>query len=165
MAATGGQAEQTLQVDWDLVEERVGSRLPSDYKRLVEQFGKGTFDDGYIDLPLPDELVTWARFHADSGVLPWAGNEQEMRLCWITDGADPDVWPVCVMGAGQLGTGDRFDCTATELIVRMLTDPHHPYAVPIDYISPWSADHTSHWFVPFGSPYRWESITPRPPGV
>ncbi|GGX84101.1 hypothetical protein GCM10010515_59600 [Streptomyces fructofermentans] len=42
--------------------------------------------------------------------------------------------------------GDRFDCTATELISGMLTDPRHPYTIPADY--------TTHWFVPEGSPYR-----------
>ncbi|MFE5584134.1 SMI1/KNR4 family protein [Kitasatospora sp. NPDC056531] len=145
VTATAWGAEQTLQIDWASVEERLGSPLPGDYKRLVERFGKGTFDDGYIDLHVPEDLADWTQFHAETGALPWASNEQEMLFCWITDGADADAWPVCVMGVGD-DVGDRFDCTATELIVRVLTDSRHPYTIPADY--------TSHWFVPCGSPYR-----------
>ncbi|MEE1783239.1 hypothetical protein PUR71_09980 [Streptomyces sp. SP17BM10] len=145
VTATGWDAEQTLQVDWTSAEDRVGSRLPGDYKRLIEWFGKGTFDDGYVDLHVPDDLAAWTQFHADTGVLPWASNEQEMLFCWITDEAAPEAWPVCVMGVGD-DDGDRFDCTATELMVRMLTEPQHPYTIPADY--------SSRWFVSFGDAYR-----------
>ncbi|MFD3679881.1 SMI1/KNR4 family protein [Streptomyces sp. NPDC058613] len=120
---------QVLQIDWTTVEEHLGSRLPSDYKQLMERFGKGTFDDGYIDLHLPEDLVVWAGFHEETGALPWASNEQELLLCWVTDGADPDAWPVCVIEAGE-DVGDRFECTATELILQMLTYPQHPYTDP-----------------------------------
>nr|WSX54172.1 SMI1/KNR4 family protein [Streptomyces sp. NBC_00974] len=137
--------KQVLQVDWTGVEECLGYQLPSDYKRLVERFGKGTFDDGYIDLHAPEDLAAWASFHEQTGALPWASNEQELLLCWVTDGADPDTWPVCVMEVSE-DDGDRFECTATELILQMLTDPQHPHTIPADY--------TSHWFVPEGSPYR-----------
>ncbi|MFE5520064.1 SMI1/KNR4 family protein [Streptomyces virginiae] len=87
--------KQVLQVDWTGVEGRLGCRLPSDYKRLVERFGKGTFDDGYIDLHAPEDLAAWASFHEQTGALPWASNDQELLLCWVTDAADPDTWPVC----------------------------------------------------------------------
>ncbi|MGW6687840.1 SMI1/KNR4 family protein [Streptomyces sp. NPDC054961] len=145
VSAAGWGTKQALQVDWAAVEEGLGYRLPSDYKRLVERFGKGTFDDGYIDLHAPEDFVVWARFHEETGALPWASNEQELLLCWITGGADPDAWPVCVMEVSE-DVGDRFDCTATELILQMLTDPQHPCTIPADY--------GSHWFVPEGSPYR-----------
>ncbi|MFJ7154384.1 SMI1/KNR4 family protein [Streptomyces sp. NPDC101118] len=138
-------SEQVLQVDWAAAERRLGYRLPGDYKRLVERFGKGTFDDGYVDLHLPEDLAAWAAFHEETGALPWASNELELVYCWLTEGEDPDAWPVCVMGVGE-DVGDRFDCTATELILRVLTDPQHPYAIPADY--------TSHWFVPEGAAFR-----------
>ncbi|MFE9797172.1 hypothetical protein ACFYRL_36295 [Streptomyces goshikiensis] len=83
-----------LQADWAGVEGRLGYRLPSDHKRLVERFGKGTFDDGYIDLPAPEDLAAWGLFHEQTGALPWASNEHELLLCWVTDAADPHTWPV-----------------------------------------------------------------------
>ncbi|WP_190038694.1 hypothetical protein [Streptomyces fructofermentans] len=54
--ATDWTTEQARQVDWTAVEGSLGRSLPNDYKRLVERFGEGTFDDGYIDLHAPEDL-------------------------------------------------------------------------------------------------------------
>ena len=43
------QPAQRPDVEWAEVESRVGTALPSDYKRMVETFGEGAFD-GYLDL-------------------------------------------------------------------------------------------------------------------
>jgi hypothetical protein len=32
------------ELDWTSVEERLGLRLPLDYKRLIEAYGQGSFD-------------------------------------------------------------------------------------------------------------------------
>ncbi|MFE4369674.1 hypothetical protein ACFRMN_15865 [Streptomyces sp. NPDC056835] len=42
------QPAQRPDVDWAEVESRLGTALPSDYKRMVETFGNGAFD-GYLD--------------------------------------------------------------------------------------------------------------------
>ncbi|MEU8975904.1 hypothetical protein AB0D11_43130 [Streptomyces monashensis] len=43
------QPAQRPDVDWAEVESRLGTALPSDYKRMVETFGVGAFD-AYLDL-------------------------------------------------------------------------------------------------------------------
>ncbi len=67
------------------------------------------------------------------------GNEHEQSFHWITEGPDPDRWPVYVTGA-QPEAGHRFDCTATEYLFRHLTDPQHPVPMPVDFRAHWFMD-------------------------
>ncbi|MEU1787264.1 SMI1/KNR4 family protein [Streptomyces sparsogenes] len=148
-------------VDCAAAEARLGTALPSDYKRLVETFGHGAFD-GFLDVRLPADIVKsaefaagWAKTHGlrswephppfpePGGLLPWAGTEHETSFYWITEGPDPDAWPVYVTEVGP-EAGDRFDMTASEFVFRMLTDPDHPYSIPADF--------AAHWFMNYNPP-------------
>ncbi|MEV5009253.1 MULTISPECIES: hypothetical protein [unclassified Streptomyces] len=130
-----------------------GNALPSDYKALVETFGDGMFD-GFHCVFMPDELIKSAElaarlgqapwephppFPASGGLVPWMGNEHGQSFHWITEGPDPDRWPVYVTGA-EPEAGDRFDCTATEYLFRHLTDPQHPIPMPVDFRAHWFMD-------------------------
>ncbi|MGY0059598.1 SMI1/KNR4 family protein [Streptomyces sp. LZ34] len=147
--------------DCAAAEARLGTALPSDYKRLVETFGDGSFD-GYLDVYLPADLVKSAEWAADwakaygtrswephppfpepGGLLPWASTEQELSFYWITEGPDPDTWPVYVRDV-EPEAGDRFDMTATEFVFRMLADPEHPYSMPAAF--------AAHWFMNYNRP-------------
>ncbi|MFF0431695.1 hypothetical protein ACFYU9_05630 [Streptomyces sp. NPDC004327] len=76
--------DQRPDMDWAERESRLGTALPSDYKRMVQTFGKGAFD-GFLDL----NQEPWTDLGED-GLLIWAGTEHENLYCWRVDGGDPD---------------------------------------------------------------------------
>ena len=132
------QPAQRPDVDWAEAESRLGSALPSDYKRMVETFGVGAFD-GYLDL----NQEPWTRLRED-GLLIWAGTEHEDLYCWRADGEDPDRWPVVVRSFD--GEDVLFDCQDDEVFCRIITDPHHPFTMARYF--------DTHWFMN----YRGRSI-------
>ncbi|MFE3168203.1 hypothetical protein [Streptomyces sp. NPDC059224] len=60
-------AARRQDVDWAEVESRLGTAVPSDYKRMAETFGEGAFD-GFLDL----NQEPWTGLRED-GLLSWAG--------------------------------------------------------------------------------------------
>ncbi|MFF3014749.1 SMI1/KNR4 family protein [Streptomyces sp. NPDC057939] len=103
--------------DWAVVEAGLGTRLPEDYKRLVEAYGWGEFCD-FLHLHTPfgtseHNGIEWQRAHptgsrerdrrrhpyplhpAPGALLIWGTTMDADRLCWRTDGA-PEEWPVVV---------------------------------------------------------------------
>ncbi|MGW4567902.1 hypothetical protein ACWEN3_37840 [Streptomyces sp. NPDC004561] len=118
-------------VDWAEVESGLGTALPSDYKRMVETFGEGSFD-GYLDLN--QEPGTHL---GQDGLLIWAGTEHEDLYCWRSDGDDPDRWPVVVRSFD--GKDLVFERRTAEFVCRILVDPHHPYTMARYF--------DTHWFM------------------
>ncbi|MFB7363873.1 hypothetical protein [Streptomyces hydrogenans] len=154
-------------VDWADVEARLGTALPVDYRQLAEVFGEGAFDD-HLRLYVPGsdargfDLVgnalrsgAWAREHgagpwepygvhpAPGGLLQWGGTERADAFHWLTEGDDPERWPV-VAHAGDSASWARFDGTVTAFLHAVLTDRHHPFSL---------ARHIDgHWFTSYGEP-------------
>ncbi|MFV2172051.1 hypothetical protein ACFHW2_15135 [Actinomadura sp. LOL_016] len=145
---TAGTVPLAPAPDWAAVESRVGTALPCDYKLLVETFGcDGLFDESF-HVVSPEELIWHTEVHADGGLvpggehpppfpapgglIPWSDNENEERFFWITEGPDPDRWPVYALDS--LNEGSRFECTATEFLFRQLTDPALPLTTTSDYV-------------------------------
>ncbi|MEU4064107.1 SMI1/KNR4 family protein [Streptomyces wedmorensis] len=105
--------------DWTTAETAIGTRLPGDYKRLVETYGWGEFCDFlYLRTPFGTSEyngIEWqsARLTGPSerdcdrypyplqpapgGLLVWGTTMDADRLCWLTSGP-PDDWPVVVWG-------------------------------------------------------------------
>ncbi|MGW2254749.1 hypothetical protein ACWCXH_31840 [Kitasatospora sp. NPDC001660] len=80
-------------------------------------------DPGIADLYHPYRLHP-----APGGLLQWAGSEQADQFYWLTDGPDPNRWPVIARN----DDGDhqaRFDGSTTEFIHRLLTDHRHPFSI------------------------------------
>ncbi|MEU9139314.1 SMI1/KNR4 family protein [Streptomyces sp. NPDC048404] len=103
--------------DWIAVETVIGTRLPEDYKRLVEAYGWGEFCD-FLSLRTPfainrhngiqwqsprptgspegdPERYPYPLHPAPGGLLIWGTTMDADRLCWLTDGV-PEQWPVVV---------------------------------------------------------------------
>ncbi|MEX0171416.1 hypothetical protein MRBLMG1_004065 [Streptomyces sp. LMG1-1-1.1] len=120
-------------IDWGKVEARVGMRLPSDYKRMVETFGEGSFD-AYLGL----NQEPWTDLKED-GLLVWAGTEHEDLYCWRIDDGDPDRWCVAV----QTFDGELvpFSCSTAEFVCRILTEPDHPFTMARYF--------ETHWFMSY----------------
>ncbi|MEU5770079.1 hypothetical protein ABZ782_29635 [Streptomyces asoensis] len=118
-------------VHWAETESRLGTALPSDYKRMVETFGAGAFD-GFLGL----NQEPWTHYRED-GLLIWASTEHENLYCWRTEGDDPDRWPVVVRSFD--GEDVPFACGTAEFVCRTLTDPHQRFTLA-EYFD-------THWFM------------------
>ncbi|MGW0777625.1 hypothetical protein ACWD01_29160 [Streptomyces sp. NPDC002835] len=166
VAVTGWDTTRVRAVDWVAVETRLGTALPSDYKRLAELFGAGAFD-GYLQLQVPDAvsesedivrhtvwLGEWARTHgselwtpyevypAPGGLLKWASSEQADEFYWLTEDPDPDRWPVLVT-EDIPDSWVRFDGTTAEFVHRMLTEREHPFSTARYFDTHWFQSHGS----------------------
>ncbi|HCA85815.1 MAG TPA: hypothetical protein DEQ61_10140 [Streptomyces sp.] len=125
------QPAQRPDVDWAEVETRLGTALPSDYKRMVETFGEGAFD-GFLDL----NQEPWTHLRQDR-LLIWASTEHENLYCWRADSDDPDRWPVVVRSFDDEDVS--FDCQTAEFVCSILIDPHHPFTMARFF--------DTHWFM------------------
>ncbi|MFI0242453.1 SMI1/KNR4 family protein [Streptomyces sp. NPDC016845] len=122
--------------DWAAAERTLGTRLPDDYKRLVETYGRGDFWDALClctpfgdanpvrlaaDLaedygPLREsapEDYPYPLFPEPGGLLAWAVTDCGGHVCWLTEGA-PASWPVIVWSRDD--DHERFDCSAAEFL-------------------------------------------------
>jgi len=157
---------RTRTIDWAAVEERLGTALPGDYKRLAEVFGEGAFD-GFLSLYVPQARVRGMDFvdHAEylagfaasqgtavwrpydvhpaaGGLLQWGSSEQEGQFYWLTSDRDPDTWPV--LSCDDLpDSWHRFEGSAAEFVFRMLTERGHPYSTARYF--------DTHWFETYES--------------
>ncbi|MFE9023752.1 hypothetical protein ACFYNL_34995 [Streptomyces sp. NPDC007808] len=117
-------------IDWTGTQARLGTALPSQYKRMVETFGEGAFD-GFLSL----HQEPWTHLR-EEGLLVWAGTERKNLYCWRVDD-HPDRWPVVVRSFD--GEDVSFDCRTAEFVCRVLTDPHHPFTMARYF--------DTHWFM------------------
>ncbi|KND37470.1 hypothetical protein IQ60_02995 [Streptomyces europaeiscabiei] len=124
---------QRPDIDWATTEARMGTRLPRDYKRMVETFGEGAFD-AYLHL----NQEPWADFQKD-GLLVWAGTEHENLYCWQTDDNDPDRWPVTIQTLD--GENVTFDGSTAEFVCRILVEKDHPFTMAHYF--------DTHWFMTY----------------
>ncbi|MFK4597692.1 hypothetical protein RKD30_004359 [Streptomyces pristinaespiralis] len=166
VAITGWDTSRLRTYDWTAVETRLGTALPSDYKQLVEIFGNGAFD-GFLALQTPDApcasadivrhtewLGEWARtrgselwrpyavYPVPGGLLQWGSTEQAHGFYWLTEGPDPDRWPVLVT-EDLPDSWVRFDGPTAEFVHRMLTRREHPFSTARYF--------DTHWFESYES--------------
>ncbi|MFJ5780238.1 hypothetical protein [Streptomyces sp. NPDC093094] len=131
-------------VDWDQAERALGAALPADYKRLVETYGDGIFDET-VWLLVPDSAYDSCDLHAQAKerdeilavlwefedkpaglqetgarVIPWAFEEGSGAfLYWLVrPGRHPDEWTVLYNeGRGPLWEHHDMGCLAFLLAV------------------------------------------------
>lgn len=168
LAATGRDLTATRHpVDWADVEARLGTALPADYRQLAEVLGEGAFD-GFLRLYAPGsdehggDLVgnalrqaDFVRVHggalwkpyevypAPGGLLQWGDTEQATTFYWLTEGTDPDRWPILAT-EDDFSSWVRFDGTVTEFLYRVLTDPRQPFSLARYF--------DRHWFESYEEP-------------
>lgn len=132
--------------DFAAIEASLGTRLPSDFKLLMNAYGTGSWLNFYWTMnpldprlsgfwldPGHREMEYWRRLrHEDpelvpypiwpdaGGLLIWGGNENGGTLFWLTEG-DPDMWPT-------VATEDRtpeyhvFGQPCTDLLLSAITE-------------------------------------------
>jgi hypothetical protein len=109
--------------DWDSLEAAVGVSYPEEFRELVDLFPPGDFQT-FVNLLHPSDLTSPAEYKrrvlecatvvrdraADlnepvgvypdpGGLLPWATVGFGPVICWLTEGPNPDEWPVVVCGS------------------------------------------------------------------
>ena len=163
---TGWDVPVVRSIDWPSVEAKLGTALPTDYRHLAERFGSGEFDE-FLWLSTPDSSAThhdlveeatslgelaaadadirglyhpYQVFPAPGGLLRWADSVQADQFFWLTDGTDPNHWPI-IACSEDYDRWERFDGSTTEFIYRVLKDPGHPFSVARYF--------DSHVFAPF----------------
>ncbi|MFE1770829.1 SMI1/KNR4 family protein [Streptomyces sp. NPDC059008] len=115
--------------DWAEAERTLGTRLPDDYKQLVETYGRGDFwgalclctpfgDDNPVRLeahlledfgPMRErrpEDHPHPFFPEPGGLLTWAVTDDAAQLCWLTEGP-PESWSVVIWSRDN--DYERFD--------------------------------------------------------
>lgn len=126
-------------------EIRLGTKLPDDFKSIVNSYGSGEWlefywilnpfephfeklwdeDDSSMLRFIRDAQRDWPQYEPYSawpepgGLLPWGGNSNGGFLCWITDG-DPVNWKT-VYRADRTPDFEEFDGCVSELLVQAIT--------------------------------------------
>ncbi|MGW5673555.1 SMI1/KNR4 family protein [Streptomyces sp. NPDC003860] len=161
-------APQLGERSWQWLHERLGTRLPGEYVRLMETYGAGCWagwlrfadpfaEDQYALAPWAEWYAkTYAELRADhpeyhplavwpepGGFLPFADSIDGDQLCWLTEGSDPDAWPLIVVPrhADQgpaLRDGGLVDTLLEWLRGRLVTHGlpplSRPHEDPLDHI-------------------------------
>jgi len=144
---------------WDQIEEGLG-RLPSDYKRLVETYGSGSFDDflwllvpGYDnpnvdlgrqaaaildhlrELRAPEGGVPYDLRRDAPGLLPWAVTDNGETCFWDTASEDPDAWSI-VVNEARGPAWVTFAGSATDFLLAVFAAKSPCALFPDDFPSP-----------------------------
>ncbi|WP_262387068.1 SMI1/KNR4 family protein [Streptomyces sp. TRM49041] len=129
---------------WEWLYERLGTRLPTEYVRLMETYGSGCWT-GWLRCGAPlgadtYAVAPWAEWYGDTyrghrarfpeynplaawpepgGFLPFADSIDGDQLCWLTEGDTPDDWPLIVVPR-HAPQGPPLTGTLTEILLEWL---------------------------------------------
>lgn len=129
-------------IDWETLEERLGVRLPSDYKWLVEHYGPGKFSNflhilqpvtGFAPIRLEDsanrasEILDQLRESGENipypteELLPVGTTDNGDTIYWVRrPEVDPDRWPI-VANAARNTKWPEFDGGIVQFLVATLS--------------------------------------------
>jgi len=149
-------SRQLGQPDWDAVEARLGTQLPSDYRWLVERYGPGSFDEFLhvfqpgssvepIQLEHQAERTAWALDYLRNGgeAIPYQNSEllsfgrtDNGDVCyWLRHPADnPDEWKV-VVNEPRGPRWSTFERGVVEFLIGVLSGTHRVSVFPDDFPS------------------------------
>lgn len=139
-------------VNWRLLEEGLGTRLPTDYKLLAALYPTFTLGD-FLVVGLPAPGAEHRRLHgirddleivqdwweadmsiglrphpAPGGLLPWAQSNQGDLFLWTTTTAEPDDWPVTV--ASRNGGWWNYLGGAVQFLAELIDGTLQPWELP-----------------------------------
>ncbi|MGW8952169.1 SMI1/KNR4 family protein [Streptomyces sp. NPDC055709] len=137
-------------LDWALVEEALGTTLPSDYKHLAEWYPTFAIGDCIlVSLPEPGEehlvlrgfestldvlVDAWLEpdlgllaCPAPGGLLPWSESDESDKFMWTTAGDSPQEWLVTVAGRG--GAWWHYDGGAVQFLAELCDNSLEPWGL------------------------------------
>lgn len=137
------------QSDWNVVFERIGTRLPTDFIQAYKLYGDGSFASrthpmsasvwlhagrpfSSFERRVPErlshlrltkerrpKLVPFPLYWEPNGLLPWARATKDTDLCWRVRGELVDNWTVVVLRAGA-GHHESFEMSAIQFLARAI---------------------------------------------
>jgi hypothetical protein len=128
LATLLGPPDGETVADWSTDEQRLGTRLPTDLKRLHAAYPE--LFVGRVSITKPGQV---ARYHETisqfalgdrpayphpDGLLYCGGTENRDSLWWNTTNPDPDTWPIVVERASEF---TPFPGNLTQLLLHTLT--------------------------------------------
>ncbi|WP_330309837.1 MULTISPECIES: SMI1/KNR4 family protein [unclassified Streptomyces] len=138
-------------LDWAVIEESLGTALPSDYKHLAEWYPTFAIGDFLlVGLPEPGEehhilqgICTTLQVLAEAwlepalgllahpapgGLLPWAESNESDKFMWSTTGATPQDWIVTV--ASRSGGWWHYSGGSVQFLAEYCDGTLEPWALP-----------------------------------
>lgn len=128
--------------DWESVEQRLGIRLPNDYKQFVRLFGACTIGElisihvsspfsrlncldahiegtgnGYRLMRKLDCALPFPVFPEPGGLLAWGNTDNGDYLNWLTIG-DADNWPIVVWLSGDF---ERYEMGIVKFLAEVVS--------------------------------------------
>ncbi|MEU5883743.1 hypothetical protein [Spirillospora sp. NPDC047279] len=140
---------------WEAIFAEVGTRLPSEYVDLIDQYGAGMWAgwlrfrppgrsgrhgmprfsararDGYRQLREDDDegefpLAVWPE---PGGFLPVADTAHGDCLGWLTEGEDPESWPL-IFWPRYNDQGPPLTCGLADVIYALLIGDYEKFGFP-----------------------------------
>ncbi|GAA2614246.1 hypothetical protein [Paractinoplanes durhamensis] len=131
-------------VNWRAVQKAVGVTYPAEFREVADALPPGSFQT-FLSLLHPtshkprvyaEELLGYAGmlsssadssfpypiYPAAGGLLPWAVVGFDYIICWLTEGDDPDAWPVVICSA-HLSEWQVHRMSTAEFLRAVLTVP------------------------------------------
>ncbi|MFD8020780.1 SMI1/KNR4 family protein [Streptomyces lavendulae] len=137
-------------LDWDMIENGLGTALPADFKHLAEWYPRFTLD-GFlvVGLPAPGEEMPRLRamrddrewwesddatdlrlpYPAPSGLLPWAESYEGDRFLWSSIEGGPRQWRVTI--ASRNGGWWHYEGGAVQFLAELCDGTLEPWALPL----------------------------------
>jgi len=139
-------------IDWNVVSQGLGTKLPSDYVQLAEYYpGIVLADFLFVTRPTPgaeQDFVASVRtnlevledlresdmthghevFPQPGGLLGWGSSSDGDEFYWRTEGKTPDDWTVVVATAND--DWSSHDCGVTEYLARLLSGTVQGHGLP-----------------------------------
>lgn len=147
-------------VDWRLVEEAIGTALPTDYRRFAGIYGPGKVDDllwvYYPSIPstalrlehrIRDDLeglrclrargsehIPYPLFPEPGGLISWGGTDYGDVCYWRTHASNPEDWTV-VVNEGRAPEWAEYPGSMTDFLAAVLTKRYVCPIFPKDFPS------------------------------
>lgn len=145
--------------------QRLDAVLPSDYRRIVEEFPAGWFQ-GFAGLHYPGVPLAWRHFDLDArqdeargllrdlrerghdlpfavhpepgGLLAWGSSRWGNSFFWTTEDRDPEMWRV-VVSAPLFAHWEVFDGGVADFLLALVRGSFWPdfFTSDVDLSSPW----------------------------
>lgn len=159
----GSPVEGVAEVPWNNSSAEVGIVFPSDYREFVDRYGSVRINgelsvwipmlrsrDGGPDVGFPgfvratthgiaaelaaDDDMPYSVFPDPGGLLGWGSNINADQFFWLTDGDDPDSWPI-IAWYRSLNEWDYFDGGFSDFVAGVV-DGTYRYAEEVAPANP-----------------------------
>lgn len=148
--------------EWPSIEEKLGARLPRDYKEYIGIYGAGRWADffGIMDPfyecehpkavayfkwiqsalgglnemhdTFPQYAPPFRRHPASGGLLPIGYTDNGGTICWQTDG-EADGWSIVCLAGKYVDGYDQYKMTLTGFLCALMTKKISPRTFPRDF--------------------------------